>query len=55
MGIVLILCVTIIFTFYMYGCFQKEIGMFGKPQYEKRIKALEEKVFSTRNGQKVGK
>ena len=46
MGIVLILCVTIIFVFYMYGCFQKEIGMFGKPQYEKRIKALEEKVLA---------
>lgn len=42
--VILILCAAVLFGLYMGLCSENEVGMFADPQYEKRIKKLEEQM-----------
>ena len=46
--ITLIICVSILFGFYMFTCYEKEITMFSDPDYENSISKLE-KVIKENN------
>lgn len=42
--VVLIICVSILFGYYMELCSDNEVKMFANPKYEQRIRELEQKV-----------
>lgn len=42
--IILIICVSALFGFYMFLCGENEVKMFASPRYEERISELEKLV-----------